>query len=130
MAKTRAARMRRRGEAMRVVKIVGLVLATAMIGTREASAQNRDNLLDGALIGAGVGAAGGVAFTHAVRDSDLSVGQYAYGALVFAGIGAGAGIGVDALMHRNATGSPTRRRVLIAPMVWRDTRRVAVHWRW
>ena len=49
--------------------------------------QTRDSLLNGIVIGAAVGAGVGVAFTHSVRDSALTVGQYAYGALVFGGIG-------------------------------------------
>ena len=114
----------------RHVTVVCLVSAVVAAGARQATAQSRDRLLNGALIGAAVGAAGGVAFTYAVRDSDLGVGQYAYGALVFAGIGAGAGAGVDALLHRDATGPRPRTRLLIAPMVWRDTRHVFVHWRW
>ena len=116
--------------AARAVVMASLVLATMVIGTREAVAQSRDTLLNGALIGAAAGAAGGVAFTHAVRDSDLSAGQYAYGALVFAGIGAAAGGGLDALMHRTAAGSLPPRRVRIAPMVWRGTGQVIVRWRW
>jgi hypothetical protein len=108
-----------------------LVLSALALGERPASAQGRDGLLNGTLIGAAAGAGAGVAFTHAVRDSDLTFGQYAYGALIFGAIGAGAGLGIDALLHR---ASPDRRvpprRVLIAPAVSRDVAGVVVRWRW
>ncbi len=68
-------------------------------GTVPASTK-RDSLLGGAMIGFAVGAAVGMAFTYAVRDSDLDASQYAYGALVFGGIGAGVGLGIDALFDR------------------------------
>lgn len=50
------------------------------------------------LVLACVGAWAGVAFTHAVRDSDLAFSQYARGALIFGAI-AGVGVGVDALFN-------------------------------
>ena len=93
--------------------------------------QGRDALLNGTLIGATVGAGIGVAFTHAVRDSDLDFGQYARGALVFAALGAGAGLGIDALLNRGSSVPPVRsRRVLIVPTAWRDFAGVAATWRW
>jgi hypothetical protein len=116
---------------LRTVGLACVVFASLVIGERQAFAQGRDSLLNGAVIGAAVGAGAGVAFTHAVRDSDLGFGQYAYGALVFGAFGAGAGVGIDALLNR---ASPrhglTPPRVLIAPAVWRDLRGVVVKWRW
>ena len=69
--------------------------------------QPRDALLNGALIGAASGAVAGVAFTHAVRDSELTFGQYARGALIFGALGAGLGLGIDALFNH---GSPWPER--------------------
>jgi hypothetical protein len=100
-------------------------------GARPARAQTRDALLNGMVIGAAVGAGTGVAFTYAVRDSDLVFSQYARSALIFGAIGAGVGLGIDALLSRSSgiPGVPPRR-VSIAPTVWRDVRSVAVKWRW
>jgi hypothetical protein len=108
-----------------------VVFATLAFDDRQACAQARDSLLNGAVIGAVVGAGTGVALTHAVRDSDLTFGQYAYGALIFGAIGAGVGVGVDALLSRALPGTGMKpRRVLIAPTVWRHVAGVAVKWRW
>ena len=93
-----------------------------------ALAQNPDSLLNGAMIGGAIGAGIGVAFTHAVRDSDLTFGQYAYGGLVFGAIGAGAGLGIDALLNRSPRPFAARSLV-IAPAVGR-VKGVAVVWRW
>ena len=102
-----------------------------MLGARQADAQTGDSLLNGALVGAAIGAGAGVAFTHAVRDSDLTAGQYARGALIFGAIGAGAGIGVDALLSRAwAPGGGPSQRVSIAPVFWRDISGVVLRWRW
>jgi hypothetical protein len=112
--------------------VLACVLFLAVtFGERQAYAQGRDGVLNGAVIGAAVGAGIGVAFTHAVRDSDLVFSQYARGALIFGAIGAGVGLSVDALFNR-AVPVPgvTRRRVLIAPTVWRNVGGVAVKWRW
>jgi hypothetical protein len=113
------------------VVLACLVFAALALGERQACAQGRDALLNGAIIGAAVGAGVGVAFTHAVRDSDLGFSQYAQGALVFGAIGAGVGLGVDALLYR-ASPDPgvTPRRVFIAPSIWRHVAGVAVKWRW
>ena len=114
----------------------GFVLACAVfivlgLGESEAHAQGRDSLLNGSLIGAAVGAGAGVLFTHAVRDSDLTFGQYARGGLIFGAIGAGAGLGIDALLNRRSAGpGVTRRRVLVAPTIWHDVSGVVVKWRW
>jgi hypothetical protein len=87
--------------------------------------------MNGTLIGAAVGAGIGVAFTHAVRDSDLTSNQYAYGALVFGASGAGAGLGIDALLSRALPVVPMPPgHLLIAPAVWRDLRAVTVQWKW
>ena len=106
-------------------------LAALAFGERPAHAQGRDALLNGAVIGGAVGAGVGVAFTHAVRDSDLVFSQYARGALIFGAIGAGVGLGVDAMFTRTspAPGLPTRR-ILIVPAVWRDIAGVVVKWKW
>lgn len=114
----------------------GFVLACVLfillgLGESEAHGQGRDSLLNGTIIGAAVGAGAGVLFTHAVRDSDLTFGQYARGGLIFGAIGAGAGLGVDALLNRrSADPGVTRRRVLVAPTIWRDVSGVVVRWRW
>ena len=106
-------------------------LAALCLGAAEARAQGRDSLLNGAIVGAAVGAGLGVGFTHAVRDSDLTFGQYAYGALVFGGIGAAVGVGVDALLNRSSRVPVAKpRRVFIAPTAWRNVAGVAVVWRW
>jgi hypothetical protein len=111
--------------------LVCVVFATPALGEHQAYAQGRDSLLNGAVIGAVVGAGTGVALTHAVRDSDLTFGQYAYGALIFGAIGAGVGVGVDALLSRALPGTGMKpRRVLIAPTVWRHVAGVAVRWKW
>ena len=79
-----------------------VVFATLAFGDRQACAQARDSLLNGA--------GTGVALTHAVRDSDLTFGQYAYGALIFGAIGAGVGVGVDALLSRALPGTGMKPR--------------------
>jgi hypothetical protein len=110
---------------------VCVVFVTVALGGRQAHAQGRDSLLNGTLIGAAVGAGAGVILTHASIDSELGFVEYSYGALVFGGIGAGVGLGVDALLNR-ALPRPgvTRRRLVIAPTVWRDVAGVVVKWRW
>jgi hypothetical protein len=111
--------------------LVCVIVATLATVPCEAQAQGRDRLVDGAAIGAAVGAATGIAFTHAVRDSDLGLSQYAYGAVVFGALGAGVGVGLDALLDRASPGPRlTRRRMVIAPMVWRDLRGLAFRWKW
>jgi hypothetical protein len=110
--------------------MIACVVVTLAFWPSQARAQGRDALVNGTVIGAAVGAGLGVALTHAVRDSDLTVGQYARGALIFGAIGAGAGLGIDALFNRTSprpSGVPPR--VLIAPTVWRDVKGVAVRWR-
>lgn len=108
-----------------------LVIAALAAGGRQAHAQGRDALLNGALIGGAAGAGLGVAFTHAVRDSDLVFSQYLRGALIFGAMGAGVGLGVDALLHRASPGpAATPRRMWIAPAVWRDVAGVVVRWKW
>lgn len=74
-----------------------VVFAAPALSERRAHVLVRDGLLNGTVIGAAVGAGVGVAFAHAVRDSDLNFGQYARGALVFGAIGARVGLGADAL---------------------------------
>ena len=105
------------------------LLSTVLLTQGQASAQDRDSLLNGALIGGAIGAGIGIAFTHAVRDSDLTTGQYAYGGLVFGAIGAGAGLGVDALLNRSPRPAVTRSGLFIAPAVGR-VNGLAVSWRW
>ena len=82
----------------RCLVLACVVVSALALGEHEASAQGRDALLNGAIIGAAAGAGVGIAFTHAVRDSDLVFTQYARGELVFGAIGAGIGVGVDALL--------------------------------
>src|SRR5258708_39595045 len=82
-----------------------VVFGTLALGERHGYAQARDSLLNGAVIGAVVGAGTGVALTHAVRDSDLTFSQYAYGGLIFGAVGAGIGVGVDALLSRAMPGT-------------------------
>ena len=108
---------------------VMVLLASLCASERRASAQGRDSLVNGAAIGAAAGAGFGVFFAHAVRDSDLTVGQYAYGAVVFGAIGAGIGLGVDALIGRSAKPTVTAPRLVFAPVVGRTTG-FAVGWRW
>ena len=110
---------------------IALFTLAVTLAAAPVSAQSRDSLLNGAAIGAGVGAGLGIAFTHAVRDSDLTAGQYAYGALIFGAIGAGAGLGIDALFQRNnvpRTAAP--RRFFFAPVAWRRVAGASVAWRW
>lgn len=108
------------------------VMATALLllPPGHVTAQSRDSLVNGAVIGAAIGAGVGVAFTHAVRDSDLTASQYAYGGVVFGAIGAGIGLGIDALI-RGSRSRPasTRPRVLFAPAVGR-VNGFSVRWRW
>ena len=89
--------------------------------TRVRSALRSSAVEERALRHAAVGAGIGVAFTHAVRDSDLTFGQYSRGAIVFGALGAGIGLGVDALLHR---------RVVISPTLSRRVAGVSVLWRW
>ena len=113
--------------------VVAALLTFSPAATCPALAQGHDSLLNGAIVGAGIGASAGVAFTHAVRDSDLTAGQYARSALIFGAIGAGAGVGVDALFNRghHRPAQPQRPRPLfIAPAVWHDLAGVIVKWRW
>jgi hypothetical protein len=108
-----------------------LVLAAVALGERHAAAQTRDSLVNGTVIGAAVGAGLGVAFTHAVRDSDLTSGQYARGALIFGALGAGIGLGADALLNRTPFSQPQKpRRVLVIPAVWRHVVGVGVKFSW
>ena len=111
--------------------IVGGLMCVLLAGADPAQAQVRDNVWNGALIGAAVGAGTGIALTYATRDSELSAEQYAYGALIFGGIGAGVGMGIDVLLFRNSPRPPQKpQRVIVAPVVWRSTKAVAVKWRW
>jgi hypothetical protein len=111
--------------------IASVVVALALWAA-PASAQSRDSLLNGAIIGGAIGAGIGIGFNHALRDSDLTIGQYAYGAAVYGAIGAGIGLGVDALFSRSSPRGTTAppRRLLIAPAVWRNVAHVTVRWRW
>jgi hypothetical protein len=110
----------------------GLIFVFAVLGFGQIDvhAQRNDSLLNGTMIGAAVGAGAGVAFTHAVRDSDLTAGQYLRGALVVGAIGAGAGLGVDALLNQTTRPVIRSRRLQVMPALWRDFAAVAVHWKW
>jgi hypothetical protein len=108
-----------------------VVLAVFACAARPAHAQGPDSLLNGAVIGAAIGAGAGAAFTYAVRDSDLVPSQYARSAVIFGAIGAGIGLGVDALFNRaSAVPGVTPRRVSITPSVWRDIGGVVLKMRW
>ena len=114
------------------MRVIAPVVVAMALWAAPASAQGRDSLLNGAIIGGAVGAGIGVGMNYALRDSDLTVGQYAYGAAVYGAIGAGIGLGVDALFSRSSprgTNAPPRR-LLFAPAVWRNVARVTVRWRW
>jgi hypothetical protein len=106
---------------MRTITVTCFVFVALALGARPVHAQARDGLVNGAAVGAAIGAGIGVAFTHAVRDSDLSFGQYSRSALIFGAMGAGIGLGVDALLHR---------RVVISPTLSRRVAGVGVLWRW
>ena len=107
------------------------LLAVLSFSAREVEAQGRDSLLNGAAIGAVVGAGVGVAFTHAVRDSDLVFSQYARGALIFGALGAGIGLGIDALLNRTSPAPGyTPPRLWVAPAVSRNVAGIVVCWQW
>jgi len=114
----------------RTLTLIVVAVVAGLLVAHPAHAQGRDRLLNGALIGGVVGAGVGVAFTHAVRDSDLGFSQYARGALIFGAIGAGAGLGVDALLDRSSRPVSTPRRLLITPAAWRHMAGIGVNWRW
>lgn len=111
--------------------VVALVIAAVAWGGEEADAQGRDGLLNGAMIGAAVGAGTGVVVTHSLRDSELRFGQYVRGALVFAAVGAGAGLAADALLIR-VSPRPIARggQIAIRPVVRRDVASLVVTWQW
>ena len=106
---------------MRTITLTWLVVAVLTLCVRPAEAQGRDGLLNGAIIGGAIGAGAGVAFTHAVRDSDLTFSQYSRSAIIFGAMGAGIGLGVDALFNR---------RVVFSPTLSSDVRGLRVAWRW
>ena len=109
--------------------LVGVVLAAAMLTSGQAHAQPRDGLLNGALIGAASGAVAGVAFTHAVRDSELTFSQDARGALIFGAIGAGLGLGIDALLnHVSPWPGVAPRRLRFVPAIGRGVAGLAATW--
>ena len=110
--------------------LLAAVLSCLLLATGPAAAQDRDSLLNGAVIGAAAGAGVGIAFTHAVRDSDLSAGQYARSAVIFGALGAGAGAGFDALLSRTNHPVFTSRRLRLAPAFWRKTSALVVKLRW
>ena len=114
---------------IRCLAFACVILAVGLAPNR-ASAQSRDSLLNGAIIGAAVGAGVGIGFTYALRDSDLTAGQYGYGGLVWGAIGAGIGVGVDALFSRSSPRPTTARpRLLFSPAVGR-VNGVTLKWRW
>jgi hypothetical protein len=116
---------------MRYKRLILFCVLALLLGHGTAVAQGRDSIANGALIGAGLGAAAGLAFTHVVRDSDLTFGQYAYGAVVFGAIGAAAGVGLDALLSRSSPAPSTSPpRVAIAANVRRNVKAVVVKFRW
>ena len=111
--------------------LLAIALVATMLIASRVDAQTRDPLLNGALIGAAAGAGAGIAFTHAVRDSDLTFSQYARGALIFGAIGAGIGLGVDAALFRRSPGpNHPPRRMSIVPAAWRHLGGVTVRLNW
>ena len=116
--------------AMRLPVIALTLVLGLLLIPDPAGAQNRDRLLNGAAIGAAAGAGIGIAFTYAVRDSDLTAGQYGRSAVIFGALGAGAGLGLDALLSRTHRPSFAHRRLSLSPVVWRNVSAVAVRWRW
>jgi hypothetical protein len=111
--------------------LVCLILVALAAGRSSAEAQARDSLLNGGLIGAAAGAAVGVAYGHAVRDSDLTFGQYARGSIIFGAFGAGIGVGIDALLQRSPSPQPVASpRISIAPALWRGVTSVTVNCSW
>ena len=115
---------------MRLPVITLVALLTFLFIPISATAQGRDSLVNGTVAGAAVGAGLGIAFTYAVRDSDLTAGQYARSAVIFGALGAGAGLGLDALLSRTNLPVFTSRRLALSPSVWRDRTAVALRWRW
>ena len=122
--------MAKRTSRARSVVAVCLIFTFMALGARQVHAQGRDSLLNGTVIGAAVGAASGVALTHAVRDSELEFTQYAQGALIFGAMGAGIGLGIDALLYRAPSVRGVQRPVTITPAIWRRVGGVVVRWRW
>lgn len=122
----------RRSVSVLTTGAVAILLSFAFIhaGAPSVAAQTRDSLLNGGLIGAGVGAGIGVVVTHATRDSDLTAGQYARDAAVFAAIGAGAGLGLDALLTRSSPRRTAAPRLMLTPAFWRRFSGVTLHWQW
>jgi hypothetical protein len=113
---------------MKALTIASLLVIALLAGHSSAHAQGRDSLANGTIIGAAVGAGLGLAFTHAVRDSDLTAGQYARDAAIFGALGAGIGAGIDALLNRGTTVTP--RRILIVPGLRRHRAGIGVVYRW
>lgn len=91
---------------------------------RQAGA-SRDPLLNGMLIGLGVGAAAGCIWAASAYEPDTGFGHpdfgrggaCAAGALVFGGIGLGAGAGIDALIRRASSHSVPRKQMSVTPAI-------------
>ena len=113
----------------RFFALASAVAVAVAVSAGEVQAQPRDGLLNGALIGAASGAVAGVAFTHAVRDSELTFSQDARGALIFGAIGAGLGLGIDALFnHVSSWPGVAPRRLRFVPAIGRGMAGLAVTW--
>jgi hypothetical protein len=109
----------------------GLYSSLGEIQAPAPPSSGRDSLLNGTVIGFAAGAAFGIVYVHAVRDSDLDAGSYAYSALIFGGLGAAVGLGIDAFFDRNSSvvvRSP--RRVALGPRVSRKIAGIRVTMRW
>ena len=115
---------------MRLPVITLVPLLTFLLIPVSATAQSRDSLINGTVAGAAVGAGLGIAFTYAVRDSDLTAGQYARSAVIFGALGAGAGAGLDALLRRTNLPVFTSRRLSLFPSVWPHRTAVVLRWQW
>ena len=87
--------------------------------------RQRDSLLNGVLVGAGIGAMLGLAFGVSQEDACGGCAGFnqplAYGAIV-GGVGAAVGAGIDALFHRAVPAVPRAHNIRVQPMLSRDIR--------
>jgi hypothetical protein len=113
------------------MRAVLLMLMITTAGTSAASAQTQpnvvtiresDSLLNGALIGAGAGAASGLFFCTLMEPWEFCRQDFSSMAK-FGAIGAGIGIGIDALIRRKVYQTASgETEVLAAPIIGRRAR--------
>jgi hypothetical protein len=108
----------------------GKVQVVAAADVREVRHGKRDSLVNGTLVGLGVGALGGMLL--GAEQNDFSSEEAAFGALVFGGLGAIGGLGVDyaighyrVLVYR-APGASGSARLSIGPVITPRMKGVAV----